>query len=245
MTALNVAAATPRQHQEAPAAILTVDRDDDVSGLACTSADNDCTLRSAIEQANAVGDDYIDLESDMTITLSSLLPELTNDGTTIAPLNSDRVVEIDANGVGGNVFNVTGSNIYIEGLRLYGSGNGWANIYIHGTAQGITIANNVIGDDGSAAGGCGQSPESHSGIFISSSGTTPSGARAWIYGNTIECHQGDPGTGIVITGSGTDNVVIGENESGEAGSDQQNIIRNNAGDGINTEQCLRQRRPQQ
>lgn len=131
LTALNVAAATPRQHQEAPAAILTVDRDDDVSGLACTSADNDCTLRSAIEQANAVGDDYIDFESDMTITLSSLLPELTDDGTTIAPLNPDRVVEIDANGVGGNVFNITGSNIYIEGLRLYGSGDSGPNTLLN------------------------------------------------------------------------------------------------------------------
>lgn len=236
LTALNATAATPEPQQGAPAALLTVDRDDDVGGLACTSADNDCSLRSAIEQANTVGDDYIDFENDMTIVLSNSLPELTDDGTTIAPLNPDRVIEVDANGVSGNVFGITGSDIFIEGLRLYGSGDGWANIWIHGSAQGITIANNVIGDDGAAVGGCGQSPDSHSGIYISSSGTTPSGARAWIYGNTIECHQGiptlSPGAGIVITGSGTDNVLIGENESGEATSEQRNVIRGNAGDGI-------------
>lgn len=140
------------------------------------------------------------------------------------------MIEIDANGVNGNVFEITGSDITLQRLRMYGSGNGWANVYIHGSAQGIKIINNVIGDDDPAQGGCGQSPDSHSGIYIASTGSTS--PVAWIHGNTIECHQGDPGAGIVVTGSDTSNVLIGENEAGEAGSEQQNLIRTNDGAGI-------------
>ena len=233
---LSAPAATSEPVHAAPETLFTVDRDDDASGLACTSADNDCTLRSAIEHANGVGADSIVFDSNMTITLNSALPALSDDDTTITPLDPDRMVQIDGNGISGNVLEITGSGIFIEGLSLYGSGAGWANVWIHGSAQGVTIANNVIGDDPSTVAECGQSPDSHSGIFISSSGSTPSGARAWIYGNIIRCHEGipatSPGTGIVIMGSETDNVRVGENESGDAGLEQRNLISGNAGDGI-------------
>ncbi|MFW6063862.1 MAG: right-handed parallel beta-helix repeat-containing protein [Chloroflexota bacterium] len=228
-------AVAPDALHAAPDALLTVDREDDVSGLPCTSADDDCTLRSAIEQANGAGIDTITFDTaagDMHIDLSSPLPALSDDDTSIYPLDDEQIIEIDANSVSGNVFEITGSDIWLNNLRLYGSGEGWANIWIHLGAQGVRISNNLIGDDDPAAGGCGQSSDSHSGIFISSSGSTPSGARAWISGNTIECHQGDVGMGIVITGSGADNVYIGENQAGEAGNEQQNVIRDNAGDGI-------------
>lgn len=234
---LSASAAVPDALYAAPDALLVVDHNGDASGLACDSGvDNDCSLRSAIEHANSSpGVDSIIFESeegDMTITLTSPLPTLTDDDTTIAPLDPDQVIEVDANNANGNVFEITGSDIRIEGMRLYGSGNGWANIYIHGAAQGIAIANNFIGDDQPGPGGCGQSPNSYSGIFISSTGSTPSGARAWIYGNTIKCHEGDPGVGIVITGSGADDVFIGENDGGDATNDEQNLIRGNAGDGV-------------
>lgn len=112
----------------------------------------------------------------MTITLNSPLPSLSDDVTTIAPVDPDQVIEVNANSVNGNVFNITGSGVWLEGMRLFGSGDDFTNIWIHGSAQGVVIANNVIGDDDPAAGGCGQSAESHSGIFISASGSTPSGA---------------------------------------------------------------------
>lgn len=228
-------ATTAKPLHAAPAELLVVDRTDDAGGLACTGAPDDCTLRSALVEALDPGEDFITFDSDqgeMTITLSSPLPELGDEATTIAPLDADQVVEIDANNVGGNIFDITASDVRIEGLRLYGSGDGWANIWIHASAQGVVIANNLIGDDGPAAGGCGQSPVSHSGIYISSTGSTPSGARAWVYGNTIECLEGDPGTGIVITGSGADGVVVGANDAGQATVDQRNVIRHTGGDGV-------------
>ncbi len=230
-------AAAPEPLHAAPEALLTVDHDGDASGLACSNTvDNDCSLRSAIEHANDPGVDTILFDSSMTITLGSPLPTLSDDNTTISPLVPDRVVEIDGNGVGGNVFAITGSGVFIEGLSLYGSGAGFANIWIRGSAQGVTIANNIIGDDADTVVECGQSPDSHSGIYISSEGSTPAGARAWIYGNTIRCHEGiptaSPGSGIVIVGTATDNVLIGENQSGEAVAAQRNLIGGNAGDGI-------------
>lgn len=219
--------------EPARADALLVDHSGDASGQPCTSTtDSDCSLRSAIELANGgAGPDSIVFEAgDVTIGLASPLPALTDDETTLGPLDPDQVVEVDANEVSGNVLEITGDDIVIANVRVYGSGTGWANIWVHGAAQGVTIRDNVIGDDEAAPGGCGQSGESHSGVFVSSSGTTPSGARAWITGNVIKCHGrfGD-GTGDGIVVSETDRVVIGADASTAAGGDLANTITANAG----------------
>ena len=220
----------------APSDVLLVDHDGDASGEPCTpGTDGDCSLRSAIEQANSgAGADTIIFESGgMTIVLGSPLPTLTDDDTTIGPLETDQVIQVDANGVNGNVFEITGDDATLAYLRIYGAGAGWANVWIHGSAQGATISNNVIGDDTAAPGGCGDSEASHSGIFISSSGSTPSGARAWVYGNAIQCNgrfDGEEGHGIVVDGA--DEVVIGEDASGEATPAERNDIAENAGHGV-------------
>ena len=88
----------------------------------------------------------------------------------------------------------------------------------------------MIGDDSAAAGGCGQSAGATAGIKVTSTGPTPSGMRAWIYGNVIECHGGNGADGIVVV-DGTD-VVIGEDVAGNAGTSQRNTIRENARSGV-------------
>ena len=231
-----ISPSSTRQYaQAAPLDVLLVDHEGDASEQPCTSgADNDCSLRSAIEHANSgPGPDTITFESgDKRIALGSRLPALSDDSTTIAPLDSGQVIEIDANGINGNVFEITADDIRLSHLRIYGSGSGWANIWIHGSAQAVAIANNVIGDNSPAPGGCGNSDKSHTGIYVSLSGSA-SGARVWIYGNAIKCNGrfgAGEGHGIVLTAS--DHVVIGEDGSSPWSSDEANEIVANAGHGV-------------
>jgi hypothetical protein len=210
------------------AAALVVDRADDVAGLLCTGAANDCSLRSAIQIANANGvGDTITFAAGYTITLGSPLV-LTEAGTAIT---GNQLVWINANNTG-QVFRVAASDTTLDGLRVYGSSIGTANIWISDTAQRVRIANNIIGDnDPGFLGACGNSPNSHTGIFINST-AVPSGsdAVAWIYGNNIKCIGGIPGHGIQIVG--TDEVVVGADSAGNAGSAQGNFIELNNGDGV-------------
>lgn len=220
------------QPAEAGGPDLVVDRTGDESGLPCTPGGNNCTLRSAVNIANTNGlTDTITFDTNFiyyTITLSSTL-NLTATGTTIYAAPNQQV-KINANGLG-QVFYITGSDITLDGLRMYGSGSGLTNIWIANPAQRVRITRSVIGDDDAAFGGCGNSPNSYSGIYITSAANpTGSDAVAWIYGNTIECNLGSPGHGIEIHGSRE--VVIGENSAGQAGSQQFNFIENNAGDAV-------------
>jgi parallel beta-helix repeat protein len=66
---------------------------------------------------------------------------------------------------------------------------------------------------------------------VNSTGSISSGARAWIYGNIIECHEN--GNGIIVPD--TDEVIIGEDYAGNAGNDQRNIIRLNGVSGVRFE----------
>jgi hypothetical protein len=227
----------------AHADILIVDRADDASGLACSGGPNDCTLRSAIEIANANGAtaDQIGFADSYTINLARTL-DLSADNTTISGQIDQRVKINGAGvtpglGIPGNVFRITGSGVKLIRLAIYGAPADWSNIWITGSAQGVTIATNVIGDDDSSPGGCGQSPASYGGIYINSTGAVGAGsARAWIYGNVIECNLGsagsssNPGEGISIVSS--DRVLIGLNESGARSINERNYIEHNGGNGI-------------
>lgn len=215
-----------------PSTNLLVDRADDVAGLACTVAPDDCTLRSAIQIANAqAGPDTIEFAMDFTVVLGGSLPVLAGEGTVIRA-DPGQTVAVDAAGLDGSVFQITGPGIEIEGLRVFGAGAGWSNIGVSGSAHSVVLGRNVIGAREPDPSVCGESPESFAGIFVNAQGAIPGGeARVWLYGNFIGCHHGTVGGhGIVLVG--TDGVVVGADQEGSSGSAERNTLVANTGDGV-------------
>ena len=217
----------------APAATITVDSagdDPDASGGTgpCATATGDCTLRAAIETAQAqAGADTINFNADFVINLTGSLPTLVETDLTID--GAGHIVQVNGDGILGNVFQINGQGIALKNLRIYGAGNTWSNIWIQDDALDIEIANNLIGDDDPAPGGCGDSEDSFGGIFVSALNTAGEQFTAWIYGNTIECHTTLGGDGITIFGSRV--VFVGIDPDENAGPAQRNVIRDN-GEGI-------------
>ncbi len=205
-----------------------VDRDDDPQTLTpCTSAPNDCSLRSALSIANSDGKPTtITFASDYLIRLAQPLPTLTEEKTTIKA-GSSQEVHIDGRGTTGSVLRITGAYAHIEGLRIYGAGSGYPNIVIDEAAHNIKIARNVVGDDDAPFGNCGSSELSYGGIYIAGHEDIGDETRAWIYGNVIECNNGD---GILVRTGG---VIIGKDHLGVSDNTQRNVIRNNSGFGVN------------
>jgi hypothetical protein len=214
-------ASAPHSAQAAP--VLTVDNNGDASGQPCTSPTLvDCSLRSAIQIANTGSGVTIVFDNNYTIVLGSPLPDITAANTAID--GGAFTIKIDANNAG-RVFTISGDHVRIMGLRMYGTIAALSQVFITGTAVHVEIANNVIGSD-SVDGPCNLSPNTFGGIYVGSTGgTLAGGARAWIYGNTIECNLGSPGEGITL--AGTDNVVIGADAASNAGPAQANVIRKN------------------
>ncbi len=219
-----------RVARAAPAVTIIVDSaadDPDASGGtgACATVGGECTLRAAIETAQAQpGADVINFSADFIIDLTGSLPELVETDLTID--GTGHTVHVNGGGLVENVFRINGQGVAIKNLRIYGSGSGFANIWIREDGMDNEIANNLIGDDDPAPGGCGDSSGSQGGIYISSLNTGASGLlTAWIYGNTIECHTASASIGITILGSRS--VFIGMDPDEIAGPAQQNIIRDN------------------
>jgi hypothetical protein len=215
----------------AQADALVVDRADDAMVLACTANANDCTLRGAIQVANTNGvSDNITFHSSYAITLTGGSLNLTVAGTTITATPA-QTVTINGNNAS-QVFAITASDSTLDGLRLSGAPTGTAIIHITGMAARLRIARSIIGDDDlGLLGTCGNSPYSHSGIFINST-AAPSGSEAvaWIYGTVIKCIGGLPGHGLMV--SGADKVIVGADSAGNAGAAQLTISAFNDGDGV-------------
>ncbi|TMC58626.1 MAG: hypothetical protein E6J26_04900 [Chloroflexi bacterium] len=167
----------------------------------------------------------IRFDANYTITLGSPLPDLSDNGTVIrTAFGYGSNVQINANHVAGNAFKITGDDVTLDGLRMYGAGTGFSNVWITGSAKRIVIANNYIGDDD------GNSPcndtNAYGGIYVDAAGPLVGGdAHAWIYGNFIDCHSGSPGDGITLVG--TDKVVIGADALGNATNAQVNVMGSN------------------
>jgi hypothetical protein len=196
----------------------------------------DCTFSGSTNNWTITGGclgvpDWIYFVSNYTITLTSALPVLSADGTMISAAPG-QVVKINANNGSYNVFKITGNDVQIDGVRVYGSGTDFSNIWITGSAVRVRISNNTIGIDDIGTGTYGLSPNSYGGIFIDSTGGTLGGgdARVWIYGNSLCCHGKAGSEGISLVG--TDNVVIGADSLGNAGFGQHNYSSNNNGNGI-------------
>ena len=219
------------QGEETTDAILTeVDRDDDPNELLpCTPAPHDCSLRQAINIANSDGAaTTITFADHYIITLARPLPTLIEPQTTIFA-RPEQEIHINGNNIAQSVFYITGANITLEGLRIYGAGAGYSNVSVGGAAHHVTIARNVIGDDDAPRGNCGQSDQSYGGIYVGGKDVVPTAVRVWIYGNIIECHRGGPGDGITIA---TDKVVVGQDSEGRTDIAQRNVIRENSGYGV-------------
>ncbi len=212
--------------------ILTqVDRSDDTMELlSCTSAANDCTLRSAITIANNDAQaTTITFADHFLISLQAPLPPLTEDDTTISA-STGQEVHINGNQLDGSVLYILGNGIRVEGLYLYAAGPGYATLTIGGSAQNVAVVRNVIGDDDAPAGNCGVSEETYAGILIDAKGTDVDRVHAYIAENIIECIHGSPGVGILVA---TNNVVVGHSGQGCNPDQGQNVIRLNNGPAIN------------
>jgi hypothetical protein len=217
--------------QSATAVSTEVDRDDDSETLYdCTPAPDDCNLRSAIVIANNDGKPTsITFAANYLIRLSHPLPALTEDNTVIKAIPGQEV-HVDGNRTAASVFRITGAHVEVQGLRIYGAGAGYPNLTISENAYDVVIAHNVIGDDDAPNGNCGSSDLAYGGIYVDAVGEFDDGARAWIYGNVIECNRGIPGDGITIR---SDNVIIGKDHLGAGDNTMRNIIRLNKGFGVN------------
>ncbi len=119
-----------------------------------------CTLRAAIEEANACpGAQVIRFQNAGTYTITAALPPLSDDGTSIDA--SDQWVAeggyyvpgvvIQGNGGAFSGFEITASDCSIYGLQIVGFGQ--HGVYVHGDARNNTIGNrgffrNVISRNG-------------------------------------------------------------------------------------------------
>jgi hypothetical protein len=225
-----------------PTSTYIVDRNDDATGLPCTVAADDCSLRSAIYLANNdSANSNIRFASNMDITLTSSITLgslVLSESNTLVEAAVGQIVKINGNSAN-NVFEITGSGIALRNLRIYGSGDGWSNVWINNPASEVILDQNVIGDDDPVDDGCGLSPGSYSGVFISTTSVlTPGTHHAYLYSNIIECNKGGtfwPGNGVDLIS--TSEVIMGLTpaKNGEkilVG----NIIRYNKNDGIYVDQ---------
>ncbi len=214
---------------------LVVGNDADTPGLLCGTPAN-CTLRSAIQIANSNGtpDLIVFTTGTHVITLTNgFLPTLVETTTYISGVDTTytpQIVKINANDIA-QAFVVSGYDILLDHLRIYGAGPGSSNIYITGASRHVVISNDSIGIDDPYVGSCNLSPDSYGGIYINATGSLPGGdGRVYIYGDYIICHGNATSEGISLVG--TNNVVIGADALGNAGSNEHNIINNNAGNGL-------------
>lgn len=209
--------ALPAQAQSR--ALYYVDRNDDVGGLPCTGAANDCTLRSAVQLANNsvnVTDSIAFLGDNRTITLTDDI-DITNDNLTIFAL-SNQTINIDLNG-NDTAFVIRADDITINRLAFYGGNSINSNgrqIVVQQSAQSVAIANNLFGNRWDSAETCGTYRGGYEGIYVISS------AVAHIYGNTFRCLRGN---GVLVRFDAT--VVVGENLAGDAEAAQRNDFNQN------------------
>lgn len=204
-----------------------VDRADDPAEiLPCTAVPHDCSLRSALTHANDAGTgQQIRFTDHFVINLTRPLPPITREGTHIIA-QAGQEVRINGNNQLAPVLHITAPHVHIEGLRLFGAGPGYPNLLVNGQAHHVVIARNLIGDDDAPEGNCGQNSQAAAGIAVQTGQEPVDGARAWIYGNIIECHTASPGDALLIK---TDGVRVGVNPNGQAGETEQNTFRHNQG----------------
>jgi CSLREA domain-containing protein len=160
------------------------DGDDNVGDGVCHTAGGQCTLRAAIEEANAsVDDDVIAIGTAGPIVLLGGLPTITDDDLIIT--GSDQQVSLTAPGI---AFDINADRVHISDLVIDGEGVGTLGIQISTTSDDLVLDGLTVrsftddGFDNSGGGG---------------------GKRNTIQNSTF---TGNAGVGIDFNG-GEDNVV--------------------------------------
>ena len=182
-----------------------------------------CTLRAAIQEANALaGADTIEFGIStggvQTIQPGSALPEITEpvviDGTTQTGFTSSPIIVLDGIGAGSGAhgLHISAGDSIVRGLAIHSfSGNGVLledsnfNGVITGNANGGTIvAGNYVGTD---ANGTSDLGNGLAGVFIDNAPNNVVGGTTTSERNII---SGNEGEGVRIEGgNATDNSVIG------------------------------------
>lgn len=204
-----------------------------------------CTLRAAIEQANATGGKNTISLNVARIALAGPLPSITAP-VVIQPFTTIRVT-IDGAGVSGSCLVLTGGNSEVRRLAIINcSGHG-----IELDGPGNTIEGNYLGvtDSGDTKG------PNVSGIVVSSSGNTiggnvpakrnvisgNTGAGIWISGDHARTNRivgnyiGTDDTGTKKLANGAQGIYLDRaplNTIGGATAGERNVISGNASDGI-------------
>ncbi|NNC80353.1 MAG: CSLREA domain-containing protein, partial [Acidimicrobiales bacterium] len=206
--------------------------------------DPECTLRAAIEEANAstlLNDIAFNIPTGdsghtagvWTISPSSQLPDVTQtvtiDATTQPGWTATPVVELDGAGAGGGSIGIriSGNNVEIRGFAIGGfSGNG---IRVLAASSGSLIAGNHIGLDATGfvpRGNGGRGVELRSG-----SGPTTIGGMTPADRNVI---SGNSSSGIIVFDS-DNNVIIGNFIGTDVTGNASGAGIGNTGDGISVD----------
>ena len=200
----------------------------------CADAGGLCTLRAAIQEANALaGDDAISFSVTGTINLTGALPNLSN-LTINGPGSSQLTVRRDTGG-DYRIFSIPGATVSISGLtvtngktpervdHLSSEGGGIfifagslrlndVNITGNRTSSGVVIPGNPFAADGGSGGGL----ASHAGLTMTNCRVTgnSTGKGADGVGGS-----GGVGGGIYFTvGSSLTDVVVEGNSTGDGGT---------------------------
>jgi CSLREA domain-containing protein len=212
--------------------------DHDASGdCQCRTAGGVCTLRAAIEEANAcAGAQTIRFSGPWSITPTTALPAITDDGTVIDGSDWWMLgsglglpgVQLDGNGGAFNGLEITGANCAVYGLVVTRFGH--HGVYIHGGAHDNAIGGtgthqrNVISgnsQDGVLIEGATTTTNTVTGNYI---GTNPEGtavpwgtvdwSNGW-HGVSVWYGAGNVITGNLIADNGWSGVAIDEVNSGQ------------------------------
>jgi CSLREA domain-containing protein len=206
--------------------------DHDASGdCQCRTAGGVCTLRAAIEEANAcTGGQTIRFGGPWSITPATTLPAITDDGTVIDGSDWWMVgsglgfpaVQLDGNSGAFNGLEITGANCAVYGMVVTGFGH--RGVYIHGGAHDNTIGGtgthqrNVIsgnGEDGVLIEGATTTTNTVTSNYI---GTNPEGTDVpW---GTVDWSNGHHGVSVWY---GASNVITG------------NLVADNGWSGVATD----------
>ena len=222
-------------------------------GICAIAAGGGCTLRAAIEEANALfGADVITFASSMHILLASILPfigdQLQIDGSTVWDSAQNRPgvildgvdksflyglgIVIDSCEVYGlEIRNFQTGILIASSLNTVGGVNGGQRNLISGNDYGIFIdgenadGNNVLGNwIGLSASGDSKDPNEHHGVYIQNGADSNT-----IGGPTPNIISGNKGTGVSVFGSGSVGNTIYNNWIGLPASGDNSVGNSSAG----------------
>ncbi len=193
--------------------------------------DGPCTLRAAIEEANALSwTDTIQFDiigaGPHTISPGSALPTITDpviiDGTSEPDFVSTPIVELDGSGAGTDGLNITAGNSTVRGLVINNFSDDGIELSTNG---GNTIETSFIGTD--TTGTADEGNGGH-GVRISGNDNVVGGPAPPSACQPEPCTQ--PATANVIAFNGGDGVFV--DSGGSRNSIQANSIFDNIGQGI-------------